>query len=204
MLQGEREMAVGQQDDRQVPADRHPAGAARRAPGRGHVRHRRERNPARVGQGQGHRQGAEDPDRGLVRACPTPRSTRWSRTPRSTRPRTRIAGSRSRLDNRLDSLVYQTEKNLDEAIDDATKKDIEEKLETGRQALKQDDSDQIQAATEAIQEAVQGAAQQMYAAAGAAQEAQAEAGGFEEPVDEAEPADEEDVVEADYEIVEEN
>jgi molecular chaperone DnaK len=108
--------------------------------------------------------------------------------------------------NRLDSLVYQTEKNLEdwsEAIDDATKKDIEEKLETGRQALKQDDSDQIQAATEAIQEAVQGAAQQMYAAAGAAQEAQAEAGGFEEPAEEAEAA-EEDVVEADYEIVEDN
>ena len=31
------------------------------------LRHRRQRHPARVGQGQGHRQGAEDPDRGLER-----------------------------------------------------------------------------------------------------------------------------------------
>ena len=112
--------------------------------------------------------------------------------------------------NRLDSLVYQTEKNLEdwkEAIDTAAKTDIEEKLERGRQALKQDDSDEMQATVEAIQQAVQAAAQQMYAAAGAAQEAQTDGEGFEEATDaeaEAEPSGaEEDVVEADYEIVDE-
>ena len=45
----------GQQDARQVPADRHPAGAARRAADRGHVRHRRERHPERHREGQGDR-----------------------------------------------------------------------------------------------------------------------------------------------------
>jgi molecular chaperone DnaK len=72
--------------------------------------------------------------------------------------------------NRLDSLVYQTEKNLEdwkESLDEAARKSIDDALERGRKA---------------------------------------QAGGFEE---EAEPeaaaagADEEEVVEADYEIVEE-
>ena len=58
---------AGQPDHRQVPAHGHSARAARHAAGRGHLRHRRQRHPARVGQGQGHRQGAEDPDRGLER-----------------------------------------------------------------------------------------------------------------------------------------
>ena len=77
VLQGERQMAVGQPDDRQVPAHRDSAGTARHAAGRGHVRHRRQRHPARVGQGQGDRQGAEDPHRGVERPVATPRSTRW-------------------------------------------------------------------------------------------------------------------------------
>ena len=38
---------------------------ARRAADRGDVRHRRQRHPERIGQGQGHGQGAEDPHRGL-------------------------------------------------------------------------------------------------------------------------------------------
>ena len=49
VLQGEREMADLQQVARQVPADRHPAGAARHAADRGHVRHRRQRHRQRVG-----------------------------------------------------------------------------------------------------------------------------------------------------------
>jgi hypothetical protein len=31
------------------------------------IRHRRQRHPARVREGQGDKQGAEDPDRGIVR-----------------------------------------------------------------------------------------------------------------------------------------
>ena len=44
-----------QQDARQVPARRHPAGAAGHAADRGHVRHRRERDHPRLGQGPRHR-----------------------------------------------------------------------------------------------------------------------------------------------------
>ena len=87
------------------------------------------------------------------------------------------------------------------------KKEIEDSLERGRQALKQEDHAEIQAAMEAIQETVQAGAQKMYAQAGMGDAAGSEGfeGGFEDVEPEAEPAggDEEEVVEADYEIVEE-
>ena len=67
VLQGERERGAGQQVARQVRPDRYPAGAARHAAGRGHLRHRCQRHPERVGQGQGHRQGAAHRDPRLER-----------------------------------------------------------------------------------------------------------------------------------------
>ena len=67
VLQGEREMAERQQVPGQVPAHRDPAGAARHAADRGHVRHRRQRHPQRHRQGPRHRQGAEDRDQGRLR-----------------------------------------------------------------------------------------------------------------------------------------
>ena len=66
VLQGESEMAGVQQDARQVPARRHPAGAAGHAAGRGLLRHRRGRDHPRVGEGPRHRQRAADPDRGRL------------------------------------------------------------------------------------------------------------------------------------------
>ena len=67
VLQGEREMAGVQQVAGQVPADRHPAGAARHPADRGRVRHRRRRHPARVRQGPRHGHRAEDRDQGRLR-----------------------------------------------------------------------------------------------------------------------------------------
>ena len=117
--------------------------------------------------------------------------------------------------NRLDSLVYQTEKNLEDwaaNLDEAAKGSIQAALERGRQALKQGDHAEVQAATQAIQDAVGAAAQQMYAKAGMGEGGAAPGpeAGFEEatPGATAEPegggGEEEEVVEADYEIVEEN
>ena len=72
----------------QVPAHRHPAGAARHPADRGRLRHRRQRHPQGVGEGPRHGQGAEDRDQGRLRPLrrrdqadgrPTP-----SRTPRRT------------------------------------------------------------------------------------------------------------------------
>ena len=56
-----------QQAARPVRSRRHPAGAARHAADRGHLRHRRQRHRARLGQGQGDSQGAVDPHPGLRR-----------------------------------------------------------------------------------------------------------------------------------------
>ncbi len=114
--------------------------------------------------------------------------------------------------NRLDSLIYQTEKNIEEwkeSIDDSAKEEIEAKLERGRQALKQDDQGEIQAAAEDIQQAVQAAAQQIYAKAGMGDQAGPTDEGFDAGAADATAtaetgASDEDVVEADYEIVEES
>jgi molecular chaperone DnaK len=110
--------------------------------------------------------------------------------------------------NQLDSLVYQTEKNLEdwkESIDESAQGAIEAALEEGRKALKEGEHSDIQAATEKINQAVQEAAQQMYARAGAQADGAGEEDGF-EAASEAEQAaeGEEEVVEADYEIVEES
>ncbi|MCK5484378.1 MAG: Hsp70 family protein, partial [Gemmatimonadetes bacterium] len=111
--------------------------------------------------------------------------------------------------NRLDSLIYQTEKNLEDwkdSVDEEGKADVEAKLERGKQALKQDDTAEITAATEEIQKAVQELAQQIYSKAGMGD--QAEQAGFEDSTDadaaEGEEAEDEEVVEADYEIVDES
>ena len=81
------------------------------------LRHRRQRHPARVGQGQGHRQGAEDPDRGLER--PERRRDRQDgQGGRAARARGQDAGaSEIEARNQLDSLVYQVEKDSKEWVD---------------------------------------------------------------------------------------
>ena len=67
VYQGEREIACAQQAARLLRADRYRAGSARRPADRGHVRHRRQRHRARHRQGQGHRQGEQDPNPGRLR-----------------------------------------------------------------------------------------------------------------------------------------
>jgi molecular chaperone DnaK len=134
---------------------------------------------------------------------------------------------RERIDarNRLDNLVYQTESNLEDwedSLDESDRQEIESALEDARKALKEEDHDGIEAATRNLQETVQQAAQGMYqgaagagaGAAGAGPGAGAAgqgpgAGGFQgqaRPTGGDEGAGEEedeDVVEADYEIVDE-
>ena len=60
VLQGERPLSPRQQEARHFPPRRHPAGPAWRAADRSHLRHRRQRHPARLREGPRHRQGAED------------------------------------------------------------------------------------------------------------------------------------------------
>ena len=67
VLQGERSLARDNRTLGKFHLDRPAAGAARRAADRGHLRHRRQRHRQRVGEGPGHRQGAEDHDHRVER-----------------------------------------------------------------------------------------------------------------------------------------
>ena len=121
--------------------------------------------------------------------------------------------------NRLDSMVYEVEKNLkewDEKLDDENKKKLNDSLERARKALKEGSLDEIRSAQEELTQAYSAVGAQMYQAqqeaAGSQEGAQADAGfsggatagaGFEEDATARAggAAPEEDVVEADYEIV---
>jgi molecular chaperone DnaK (HSP70) len=68
VVQGERKQAAQKQVAGSLRPRGHPAGAAWHAADRGEVRHRCERHPERVGQGQGDGQGAVDRHQGVRRA----------------------------------------------------------------------------------------------------------------------------------------
>ncbi len=110
--------------------------------------------------------------------------------------------------NQLDSLVYQVEKDVNEwgdRLDSGAKQRLDAALERARKALKQDDAGELTAARDELMQAFSAAGQQIYQAQAAAQaqEAAAETGDAEpEPQPSGAPKD--DVVEADYEIVEED
>jgi molecular chaperone DnaK len=106
--------------------------------------------------------------------------------------------------NQLDSLIYQVEKDVGEwgeKVAPDTKERIDAALDRGKKALKQDDLGELNAARDELMQAFSAAGQQMYQAE---QESAAGAPGGAEPGEaEPAPAPDEDVVEADYEIVEE-
>lgn len=96
--------------------------------------------------------------------------------------------------NQLDTMIYESEKQLEELGDKATaeeKANVEEKIKEAKEALEKDELEIMKSALEALQEAFQPIAQKMYADAQAQQQAAGAEG--------AGPAD--DVVDADYEVV---
>jgi molecular chaperone DnaK len=116
--------------------------------------------------------------------------------------------------NRLDALTYEVEKNVKEwedRLDTSSRERLEAAVERGRRALKQDDVAEVRSAAEELQQAYQAAGAAIYQAQQAAPEADAgftggatAGAGFEDDATpQATPA-EEDVVEADYEIVDDD
>ena len=192
-----------QQDDRPLPADGDPAGAARRAADRGHVRHRRERDPARVGQGQGHRQGAEDPDRGLERTERGGDRADGQGRRGARRPRTRSAASGSSSATgrtRWSTRPRRTSRTSRTRWSGDQKAKVEAALERTREALKQDDDAEVQRAMDDLQQLWHQVATQAYQSAGPG----AQPGGADEsPGTEPAAEKDEDVIEADYEVVDE-
>ena len=126
------------------------------SPDRGHLRHRCERHHARVREGQGHRQRAEDPDPGRVwplrhRGRPDGARRRVARRGRSHRP-----GSWPRRGTAAEQVAYSTEKSLaehDAKLDDETKTEIRTKIDAVKQAIDGDDVGEIRSRLEALREA---------------------------------------------------
>jgi molecular chaperone DnaK len=118
--------------------------------------------------------------------------------------------------NRLDSMVYEVEKNMKEwedKLDQPTKEKLSESLERSRKALKQDDVSEVRSAFEELQASYTAAGASIYQAQQAAAGGAADAGfttggatagaGFDDDATaSAGGRPQDDVVEADYEIVE--
>lgn len=105
--------------------------------------------------------------------------------------------------NQADTLIYSTEKSLKdyaEKVDEETKKNIEAGIETLKKALEGTDVEEIKKATEALSEASHKLAEAMYADAQAAQGAEGAAPG---EGDAGKPDDKDDVVDAEFEEVNE-
>ncbi len=101
--------------------------------------------------------------------------------------------------NRLDSLIYDVNKNLEEnkdKISDEDVKNLEEALKTGREALEGDDTEVMNAAIETITQASHKLAEVLYQETQAAGEGAA--GGPESGAESSQPGEDEDVVDAEY------
>jgi molecular chaperone DnaK len=119
--------------------------------------------------------------------------------------------------NRLDTMTYEVEKSSkewEERLSDAHKTRLKDAIERARKALRGDDINEIRAAQEELTKAYNEAGQSLYAQAGttggaegaggaAGAEGAGGAGGAGQPAG-ATAGKQEDVVEADYEIVDEN
>ncbi len=114
--------------------------------------------------------------------------------------------------NQLDSLIYQVEKDTaewGEKVGEDSRARLNEAVEKGKEALKGDDLGAINSARDELMQAFSAAGQEMYQSQAA--DAQPDMGEAEAHMgdesdlgaDEAAPADDEGVVEADYEIVDE-
>jgi len=121
------------------------------------------------------------------------------------------------LRNNADNLAYQCEKQLTELgdkIDGATKKEVEEAVAKVRDALKGDDADAIKTAHDDLQTKFQKISEELYKqasaaaggpeAAGAAGAAGAAAGGPQPGPEESAKSQDPDVVDAEFEMVDED
>ena len=120
--------------------------------------------------------------------------------------------------NRLDAMTYEVEKNMKEwedKLDESSRGSLTSALERARKALKEGDAGEIQGSLEALQQAYSAAGASIYQAQQAASGATDDAGvsggatagaGFADDAtaQATSTPGQEDVVEADYEIVEED
>ena len=167
-----------QQDARQVPARRHPAGAAGHAADRGRLRHRRERDhprrpPRTSAPGTSSRSGSR-----AARASPRTRCSGWCRRPRRTpRRRTSCASSPTRGTRPSRSPTRRSapqgaprQARRGRCLDDRGPD------HGAARSLESTDVAEIQAKTQALEEASRKLADAVYAQASAQAQSQAAAG----------------------------
>ncbi len=155
-LSGRAPDGARQPPARPVQPGRHSAGAARHAADRSQVRHRRQRHPQRLGQGPGHGQGAEGPDRAVAAACRTSEIEKMRRDAEAHAAEDKKKRELAELRNQADSMCYQLEKLMKEHADklsDADKAPLEAAIEKTREAAKGDDADAIKAAIAELEQA---------------------------------------------------
>ena len=175
VFQGERELAAQNKLLGPVRSDGHPAGAARHAADRGHLRHRRQRHRQRLGQGQGHRQGAADPHPGLGRPeRGRDREDGQEAAEHAEEDKKRRAVIEAK--NHADSLIYSTEKSLKEYGDKVGAGDkaaIEQAIADLKGVLDSEDAEPIRAKTDALAQAAMKLGEAMYKAQAAGRRAAA-------------------------------
>ncbi|MFW6141796.1 MAG: molecular chaperone DnaK [Candidatus Saliniplasma sp.] len=111
--------------------------------------------------------------------------------------------------NEAMTLVDSTERTLEEVgdkVDDSIKNEIQEKVDELKEALEEDDIDKIRRKKEELSEKVQEIGKQMYQAQQAAQQqaAQQQAAQQQAQQQQSSSDEDEDVVDADYEVVDED
>jgi len=109
--------------------------------------------------------------------------------------------------NHADSLIYQTEKSMKELgdkIDSSLKSSVEEAIERLKKAMEGTDTEEIKRLTEELMQTSHKLAEDMYAKAAGAQQAGEQAGGGPSAEAEAKAPEDEDVVDADFEEVQDN
>ncbi len=107
--------------------------------------------------------------------------------------------------NNADSLIYSTEKSIKELgdkVDDQTKANVEEVIGRLRKAVEGDNTEEINRISEELQQASHKLAETMYQQA--SQEGAAQGGAYEDAARDGGASADEDVVDADYEEVDED
>ena len=132
VLQGERTEARYNRTLGTLPPRRDHAGAARRAEGRGHVRHRRERHPLRPRQGHGDGQGPADHHHRQLAASTRTRSRSMVKEAAEHEAEDKERREEIERRNKLDNLCYTLEKTITENKDKLPASDVST-LETHHQ-----------------------------------------------------------------------
>ena len=156
----------------QVPAHRHPAGAARHPAGRGRLRHRRQRHPRRLREGPGHRQGAEDRDQAPAPGLSDDEIKRMVGDAEAHAEDDKRLRELAEARNAGESAAYQAEKQLKDLgdnVDEASKREIEDAIKELNEAVKSEDAEDIRAKTERLQTAFHKVSEAMYERAQAEQ-----------------------------------